>query len=167
MMSSLLAYLVLTAADPAAAAAPLASPAACAAVTRQSAATGGCPRGCKAMAIDEVGMPVDKKDKKKSKGNVASGPGDSDSDGDGACRAAAPACAAGAKVIVDTYGGHGAHGGSGIAISESGAHVAEQAAFHSNPAPSSSPVSCPAPAGMAINEKGTVGTPTKRPKSNK
>jgi hypothetical protein len=121
------------------------------------------------MAIDEVGMPVDKKDKKKGKGIVASGPGpgDSDSDADGACRAAAAACGVKAKIIVDTYGGHGAQGGSGIAISESGAHVAEQAAFHSNPAPSSSPVSCPAPAGMAINEKGTVGTPTKRPKSNK
>jgi hypothetical protein len=121
------------------------------------------------MAIDEVGMPIDKKDK-KGKGVVTGGPRDCD---DAACRAAAAAaCAANPKVIVDTYGGHGAQGAKPIAISESGVHVKpQQAAVDSaalSPSSSSgSSSSCPAPDGMAINEKGTVGTPTKKPKSNK
>jgi hypothetical protein len=128
MISSLLTSLLLAAADPAAAAAPARPPAA------------------PAMAIDELGMPIDKKDK-KGKGVVTGGPRDCD---DAACRAAAAAvCAATPKVI------------TAPAVSTDTASVA--------PASSSSSWtgSCPAPAGMAINEKGTAGTVTKKPKPNK
>jgi hypothetical protein len=119
------------------------------------------------MAIDELGMPVDYKDK-KGKGVVTGGQ-DCD-DGAAACRAAA--CSANVKVIVDTYGGHGAHGGHGayggkpIAISESSAHAAVQETRSATVPRSSAGSSkaavqgCPAPAGMAINEKGTAGKPT-------
>jgi hypothetical protein len=155
MMSSLLAYLVLTAADPAAAVAPAKPPAA------------------PAMAIDELGMPVDKK--KKGKGVVTGGPRDCDDDGDAACRAAAvTACAANPKIIVDTYGGHGAHGGKPMAIGEPGVPsgpkkgtAAVVPASSSSSSSSSWTGSCPAPAGMAINEKGTATGPKEKPKSHK
>jgi hypothetical protein len=151
MMSSLLTYLLLTAADPAAAAAPAKPPVA------------------PAMAIDEEGLPVDKKTKK---GKITGGPRDCD-DGDAACRAAAAAaCAANPKIIVDTYGGHGAHGGKPMAISEQGVSTGpKKPAAAAVPASSSSSSSwtgsCPAPAGMAINEKGTATEPKKKAKSNK
>jgi hypothetical protein len=150
MMSSLLAYLVFTAVDPAAAAPPAKPPVA------------------PAMAIDELGMPVDKKDK-KGKGVVTGGPRDCD-DGDAACRAAVTtACAANPKIIVDTYGGHGA---KPIAISETGVSATPKKGTAAVvPAASSSSSSwtgsCPAPSGMAINEKGTATEPKKKPQSTK
>jgi hypothetical protein len=152
MMPSLLTYLLLTATDPAAAAAPAKPPVA------------------PAMAIDEEGLPVDKKTKK---GKVLTGGARDCDDGDAACRAAAAAaCAANPKIIVDTYGGHGAHGGKPMAISEQGVSTGpKKPAAAAVPASSSSSSSwtgsCPAPAGMAINEKGTATEPKKKAKSNK
>lgn len=177
MMWSLLSYLLLTAADPAAAAAPAAAK-----------ASGGVPAvgdrrsgsviytdvadSEPAMAIDELGMPVDKK------GQTAKGdppvPHDWDGDGAAACRAAAAAaCAANPKAIVDTCGGHGAHGAKPIAISESGiATGPKKPAAAVVPASSSASSSswtgsCPVPAGMAINEKGVAAEPKKKLKSTK
>lgn len=138
MMTSVLAAFLLTAADHAAAAAPPAPP----------------PAEAR-MAIDELGMPVDKKDKKKGKGVLTGG---QDCDGaDSACRTAA--CSAQhAAIVVDTYGGHGAHG---VAAKPAAADAVAVAA--GSESPSVAAVGCPVPAGMAINEKGTVGTKTKKP----
>jgi hypothetical protein len=156
MTSSILTFLLLAAADPSVAVAPATPPVA------------------PAMAIDEEGLPVDKKTKK---GILTGGPRDCD-DGDAACHAAAAAaCAANPKIIVDTYGGHGAHGGKPMAISEQGmssgpkkpaaAVVPASLSSSSSTSSSSWTGSCPAPAGMAINEKGTATEPKKATKSNK
>jgi hypothetical protein len=115
-----------------------------------------CPAPADAkMAIDELGMPIDYKDK-KGKG-VVTGAADCD-DADPACRASA--CAAQQTAIVDTYGGHGAQG---MAITEQGVPDRPKKGKAVIVAASSAgPGGCPAPAGMAINEKGTTGTKTKK-----
>lgn len=207
-MSSLLTFLLLSAADPAAAAAPqrAAAPAATPAVAPAPGPDDDCD-GRAAIAITEQGIPAAKeggKDDRPKKTLIkaspqfrsaapggacpAGGPGDSDSDGDGAARAAAPgdntpivkgrppaelrsadaACAAEAKIIVDTYGGHGAHGGQGMAINEQGVQTKPKkkkavAAAASSSSSSASGGACPVPAGMAINEK---GVPKKRTQKN-